>query len=221
MNHYHTGYLHLFINRSGSYFSVDSVYEALNKPISIKFISAKVLREHDHFQRDYIWSTFTSPTNLRFVGNSAFSSETAHPFRIEADHIYCAFTEFADKDNSAYRTFSGLYERLSNEARCLFCAQVLYNDALKKYMETAAYTEAKNELDNELFWKIGAYQLSISAEYGNKKKRFQFQFDVTQEQYQQLLHNINETLAAPLKQLYGIPLNMQLIQCKLNSIDYL
>ncbi len=219
LNHYHTGYLYLFINRSGSYLSVDSVYEALNKPISIKYISAQVLREHDHFQRDYIWSTFISPTNLRFVGNSAFSNEIAHPFRIEADHIYCAFTEFTDKDNSAYRSFSGLYEQLASEAGRLFCPQVSYNDTLKRYVETTSYTDAKHELNRELFWKIGSYHLSIFAEYGNKKKRFQFQFDVTQEQYQQLLHNIDETLVAPLKQLYGIPLNMQSIQSKLNSID--
>lgn len=219
LNHYHTGYLYLFINRSGSYLRVDSVYEALNKPISIKHISAKALREHDHSQRDYIWSTFTSPTNFQFVGNSAFSNETAHPFRIEADHIYCAFTEFADKDNSAYRSFAGWNEKLTGEAGQLLSQQVSYTDALKRYVETEAYTNAKHELSNELFWKIGSYQLSIFAEYGSVKKAFQFQFDVTQEQYQQLLHNIDETLVAPLKVLYGVPLNMQTIQSKLNSID--
>ena len=217
LRHYHTGCVYLYINQSGSYIRVDSVYEAINKPISIKFISAKVERDHDHLQRNYIWSTFTSPANFQFVGNSAFSNEIAHPFRIEADHIYCAFTEFADKDNSAYRSFTTFKEKIENEARSIGSPQVSYNDALLKYAETSAYKEAKNELNNELFWKIGSYTLCIVAEYGKEKKNFSFKFDVTQEQFQQLQHNIDETLVAPLKQLYGVPLRMLLVQAKLNS----
>lgn len=219
LNHYHTGYAYLFINQSGSYIKVESVYEALNKPISIKHISAKVEREHDHCQRNYVWSAFTSPTNLQFVGNSAFSNEIAHPFRIEADHIYCAFTEFADKDNSAYRSFSNFVDKLTNEAKHIGSPQVSYNDAFKQYATTEAYKEAKTELMNELFWKIGTYILSITAEYGKTKKTFSFVFEVSQEQTKQLQHNIDETLAAPLKRLYGVPFNMQAVQAKLDSKD--
>jgi len=216
LNHYHTGDVYLFINQSGSYIKVESVYEAINKPISIKHISAKVEREHDHLQRNYIWSTFTSPTNLQFIGKSAFSNEIAHPFRIEANHICCAFTEFIDKDNSAYRSFSAFNEKLASEANRIGNPQISFSDAFKEYSKTDAYREAKSELNSELFWKIGSYSISIIAEYKNKKKVFTFKFNVTQEQSQQLKHNIDETLVIPLKQLYGVPLNMQLVRTKLD-----
>ena len=93
-----------------------------------------------------------------------------------------------------------------------------YDDALKRYVETDAYSEAKHELSNELFWKIGSYHLSISAVYGNMKKNFKFQFDVSQEQYQQLQNNIEETLVMPLKQLYRVPLDIRIVESKLNSL---
>ena len=217
LNHYHTGNIYLFINQSGSYMRVDSVYEAINKPISIKNISANVERLHDHSKRDYVWSSFLSPTNLRFIGNNAFSNEIAHPFRIDSDNICCAFTEFADKDNSAYRSFSRLNEKLLEEVKRISITQTSYEDALTAYTKTSAYEEAKRELENELYWRIGTYSLSIIAEYEKKKKCFQFQFEVTQEQYQQLQINIDETVVAPLKQMFGVRLNMQMVQTKLNS----
>ena len=46
-----------------------------------------------------------------------------------------------------------------------------------------------------------------------------FVFEVSQEQTKQLRHNIDETLAAPLKRLYGVPFNMQAVQAKLDSKD--
>lgn len=70
LNHYQTGNGYLFINQSGSYIRLQSVFEAVNKPISIKHISLSIERESDNQKKNYTWSCFTSPVNMQFIGNN-------------------------------------------------------------------------------------------------------------------------------------------------------
>ena len=45
--HLPTGRAYLFINRSGSYIQIEGVFEAKNKPTSVKNVTLKVLRVKD------------------------------------------------------------------------------------------------------------------------------------------------------------------------------
>ena len=77
--HLPTGRAYLFINRSGSYIQIEGVFEAKNKPISVKNVALKVLRVKDDKVLNLRWSTFTSPMSQRMGGNYSSITETAHP----------------------------------------------------------------------------------------------------------------------------------------------
>lgn len=217
LNHYQTGYGYLFINQSGSYIRIQSVYEAINKPISVKNISLRVVRKRDNQQRNYSWMAFTSPANVQFVGNSASSVEIAHPFRIEADNVFCAFTEFGEADQNAYRTLLPHYEKLSNKAKILHDSVPNYDEAVVNYITCEEYKQATEKLKEELFWIIDKYTATISVVYGKKKKEFTLAFEVTNEQFSLLESNMKESLIIPLKDVYGIPRAMQAVQVQINS----
>ncbi len=87
LNFLPTGRATLFFNQSGSYLRVDGVYEAENKPIAVKNISVTVTRKKDGQKLNLSWSSFISPVNQSMVGNYLQTTESAHPFRIEADSI--------------------------------------------------------------------------------------------------------------------------------------
>ncbi len=217
LNHYQTGYGLLYINQSGSYISIQSVFEAVNKPVSVKNLSLCVRRERDNQERNYIWSTFTSPTNMQFVGNNASVVEIAHPFRIEADNVYCAFTEYAEKNQNAFRTISPLYSNLINKAREYKLSNAPFDEALKDYVTTQEYEEVNQALNKELFWLIDKYEATITAQYGKKKKIFTLQFEVTKEQNELLQYNMKEFLVIPLKDCYGLPRAMRPISVQMTE----
>ena len=91
LNFLPTGRVTLFFNQSGSYLRVDGVYEAENKPIAVKNISVTVTRKKDGQKLNLSWSSFISPVNQSMVGNYLQTTESAHPFRIEADSITSAW----------------------------------------------------------------------------------------------------------------------------------
>ena len=104
--HLPTGRAYLFINRSGSYIQIEGVFEAKNKPISVKNVALKVLRVKDDKVLNLRWSTFTSPMSQRMGGNYSSITETAHPIRIDGNSMICAFIEFADFYDSFQKRFS-------------------------------------------------------------------------------------------------------------------
>ena len=215
LNHYQTGNGYLFINQCGSYLRLQSVYEAINKPISIKKISLRVERERDKQERHYVWSSFVSPTNMQFVGSYTSATETAHPFRIEADNVYCAFTEFGEAKQNAYRILLPKYDALMKKAKGLVTNGISIDKAIEEYCSCREYEDAKQSLEKELFWLIDKYKLTLTVEYGKNKKQFSLSFDVTDEQYQVLLQNIKESLIIPLKDVFGLPRNMQPVQVQI------
>ena len=217
LKHYQTGHGYLFINRSGSYMRIQSVFEAINKPVSIKNISLCITREHDNQQRNLSWSVFTSPTNMQFIGNNAFMNEIAHPFRIEANHVFCAFTEYTDQNRSTERTLSPYFTKL-HEVACEYpLAGKIYNQSVKEYLSTDEYQKAKQALEKELFWTIGKYKAEITAQYGSKAKCFLLRFDIMREQESALKSNIDEMLLFPLKELYKVSPEMQAVEVQLSE----
>lgn len=217
LKHYPTGRAFLFINKSGSYMQIQGVYEAQNKPISVKNITLKVVRKKDDKALNLRWSSFTSPVNQRIVGNYASTTEIAHPFRIDADNIVCAFTEFADFFNSSEKTFQPFYTALVKEVKDLGVLNLPFGQACTKYKSVKSYAEAADALKNELFWEIGQYEVIMEVTHGKETSDFLYEFEVNSENYQHLLHNIDETLLSPLKDAYRVPYDMQVVQVELKN----
>ena len=215
--HLPTGRAFLFINRSGSYMQIEGVFEAKNKPISVKNVTLKVLRVKDDKVLNLRWSTFASPVSQRIVGNYSSITETAHPIRIDADSILCAFTEFADFYDSFSKKFQPYYDALVQQMDKANPLNVSYDQAYPIYTSSEPYKIAKSLLDKELFWEIGQYEITLEAEYGKKKVQFFYKFSVNVDDYKRIESNLVETLAKPIKDLYMKPLAMQTVQVELNT----
>lgn len=204
LNFLPTGRVTLFFNQSGSYLRVDGVYEAQNKPIAVKNISVKVTRKKDDQKLNLSWSSFISPVNQSMIGAYLQTTESAHPFRIEADSIMSAFTEFGDAYDSFGKTFksntSTLFKQISN----IRMVNNSYEEALQQYKTSPDYAAARSRLEKEFFWEIGKYNLEIVAEYGKKSKTFQYEISVGEYEHDRLADNIDEALLSPLKSTYGV-----------------
>lgn len=204
LNFLPTGRVTLFFNQSGSYLRVDGVYEAQNKPIAVKNISIKVTRKKDDQKLNLTWSSFISPVTQSVVGNHLQTTESAHPFRIEADSIMSAFTEFGDSFDSFGKTFRTNTAALFKQIPGLRSANSTYEEAMKQYRASADYAAARSRLEKEFFWEIGKYNLEIIAEYGKTSKAFHYQISVDEHEHQRLTENIDEALLSPLKSVYGV-----------------
>ena len=217
LNYHPNGTARLLFNQSGSYLQINGVYEAINKPISVKNISVSVKRQKDNESLNLTWSTFISPVVQRMGDNSVQTNETAHPFRIEANSITCVFTEFADAFNSYEKTFKtktyALFQNIPD-----ICKNAMdYSLALPKYQSLSEYNNAKSFVENEFFWNIGKYDVVIQARYENKTIDYVFEFSVGEADYQQISQNINESLISPLKDAYGMLRNYQFVDVELKE----
>ena len=215
--HLPTGRAYLFINRSGSYIQIEGVFEAKNKPISVKNVALKVLRVKDDKVLNLRWSTFTSPMSQRMGGNYSSITETTHPIRIDGNSMICAFIEFADFYDSFSKTFQPYYDALAQQTDNINSLNLSYERACQIYTSSEPYKMAKSLLDKELFWEIGQYEITLEAEYGKEKVQFFYKFSVNADDYKRIELNLVETLAKPIKDLYMKPLAMQTVQVELNT----
>lgn len=115
LKYYPTGHAFAYCNLSGSYIRIDGVFEALKRAISLKKVSISIVRKKDEKKLNLEWLKFYSPSTQSFMGLQAFAEELAHPFRIDADHVACAFIEFSDPNDSAGKTIRPLYNNLLEE----------------------------------------------------------------------------------------------------------
>lgn len=213
--HLPTGRAFLFINRSGAYIQIEGVFEAKNKPISVKNVTLKVLRVKDDKVLNLRWSTFTSPMSQRMGGNYSSITETAHPIRIDGNSMICAFIEFADFYDSFLKTFQPYYDVLAQQTDNINPLNLSYENACQIYTSSEPYKIAKSLLDRELFWEIGQYKTTLEAEYGKEKVQFLYEFSINPDDYKRIKSNLAETLIKPLKDLYGKLLAMQTVQVEL------
>lgn len=219
LNFYPTGRAYLFANKSGSYIRIEGVYEALKKSISIKKISVKVIRQKDDSVINLNWSTFTNPVNQQIMGAVASTSEIAHPFRIDADNVACAFTEFTDFYDSSAKTIQPFLEALYDDLQKINFEGMNYIEAHKRFTSLTTYEKAKEVLRKENFWDIGKYEIIIKVEYGKNEKKFYYGFDVSKEMHDTLAHNIDEILASLIKNTYKLPIDIRLIHAEIEEIN--
>lgn len=207
LNFLPTGRVALFFNQSGSYIRIDGVYEAENKPISVKKVSVEVTRQKDDQKLKLSWSSFISPVNQSMVGNYLQTTESAHPFRIEADSITSAFTEFGDPFDSFGKTFRSYTDPLFGQISDIRKLNNVYEEALQQYKRSPEYISVRSILGKEFFWEIGKYNIEIVAEYGKTSKKFNHEITVGEYEHNYLTGNIDEALLSPLKSAYGIGWN--------------
>lgn len=139
LNYISNGKAKLLFNQSGSYLQIDGVYEAINKPISVKKVTVQINRQKDDAKLNLLWSSFRSPVYQNIAGNALQTTETAHPFRIEEDSIMCAFIEFADVFDSFGKTFM-------QETKPLF------ENIVRIRKDYADYAEALSEYQSLYMW---------------------------------------------------------------------
>ena len=209
LKYYPTGRAYLYCNKSGSYISIEGVFEALRKPITVKKVAVSIERVRDSRKLNLQWSVFNSPVNQSIAGNLASSSEIAHPFRIEADSVMCAFTEFADLYDSARKKIAPAFDRLTQKVMQIGVSAQDYNTAKQAVMNMPEYIEAKTAFEKEYFWEIGKYDVVITAQYSNKTVIFKHGFRIDKDEYDKLQANIDEILFSNVKNAYRVPLAIQ------------
>ena len=69
-----------------------------------------------------------------------------------------------------------------------------------------------------MFWEIGKYNATISAQYLKTSKDFHFEFEINRSEYEMLVANIEEVLISELKRLYNLPLSMQTVQVEFRAL---
>lgn len=217
LNFLPTGRITLLFNQSGSYIRVDGVYEAVNKPISVKNISIKISRHKDDRKLILNWISFISPVNQSVASNILVSNESAHPFRIEANSITTAFTEFGDSFDSFGKNFRACAVPLFNRIAKLRNSGASYEEALAQYQSFPEYSQVKELLRKEFFWEIGKYDLDVTASYGEKIVHFYYTFSVGEYEQSHLLENCDEALITPLKSAYGVAWDYHAAYIELHS----
>lgn len=217
LKHYPTGRAYLFNNKSGSYIQFQGVFEALKKPISIRNIKLKIVRQKDDKALNLTWSMLMSPVNQQIVGAYSTVSEIAHPFRIEADSVACAFIEFSDFYGTSEKTLRPYFEKLDKAIQMIDIQNKSYDEAYKDFVLLDEYNDIKNAMEQERFWILGKYEMILEVEYAEEKVVFNYNFDVSNEDADDLKHNMDETITSLLKNKYGIPLNGKTIQVQVKS----
>lgn len=150
------------------------------------------------------WSFFISPINQSMLGIVGRITEAAHPFRVEKDSIACAFIEYNDPLDTQgikiRKVCSDLQEKI------LECVNGCdYIEAVSKLKKKQEYLSAKNRLMDDFFWTPGKYSLDVSLEYDKGKEiTFPFEFYVSEQNYNDLLMNIDESLITQMKLHYNM-----------------
>ncbi len=209
LKYYPTGHAFAYCNLSGSYIRIDGVFEALKRAISLKKVSISIVRKKDEKKLNLEWLKFYSPASQSIMGLQASAEELAHPFRIDADHVACAFIEFSDPSDSAGKAIRPEYNKLFEDCKKIKASEPDYNKALSLLKGMESYSELKAALKKELFWENGEYQATITATYAEKQEVFIVTTSVSETQYAQFLSGIEELCIIQLKNLYGIQGNYQ------------
>ena len=202
---YPTGQATLFFNQSGSYIRINGVIESERSSTTIKKMSIVLTRKRDDRKLNLTWSYLISPDNASMLGNYVQSTEAAHPFRVEADSVACAFVEYSDPTDSSgikiRRICSDLIPSLTQIAQ-----NHTFDEAKSAFYKSPEYMDAKNSLLSDFFWEIGKYSVDVAVEYGKQKTRtFSYEFTVTEQNSMDLRNNIDESLIAKLKEYYRVP----------------
>lgn len=215
--HLPTGKINPCFNRSGSYLRIESVYEALNKPVTVKHIAIKLVRAKDEKKLNQVWSSFWSPITQNFSGKYASTIEGAHPFRIEKNSITTAFTEFEDLHGSLQRSLADFDKDVHFFIKECLDQMLPYGETVARFEKESFFANMKDALTQDFFWEIGKYEVEILVKYDDKEKSFLYSFEINEAEHNKLMHNLKETLLAPIKLAYNLPLDFQMVTLKLDK----
>ena len=207
-----TGRAALYCNTSGSYISIEGIFEALRKPIIVKKMAVEIERRQDSRKLNLQWSTFISPISQSIAGNFASSVETAHPFRVEADSIMCSFTEYADFYDAARKTIEPAITKYSQIWEKNRGGIQDPQQALLYIGGTPEYEAARNALMKALYWEIGQYSLKIIVNHGTTISNYKYTFSVSETEREKLEANVNEIMNSIVLRTYGIQSKYQSVQ---------
>lgn len=206
VKYYPTGQATLFFNQSGSYIRINGVLEAERNAATIKKMSVALTRKQDERKLNLVWSYLISPVNQSMLGNYLQTMEAAHPFRVEADSVACAFIEYSDPSDSSGIKIRKICSDLIPHIQTIIQNHP-YDEALSLFAKSPEYIDAKNSLLSDFFWEVGKYSAVIAVEYDKQKtKTFSLEFTVTEQMSNDLRNNIDESLIAKLKDCYQVPL---------------
>ena len=206
VNYYPTGQATLFFNQSGSYIRFNGVLESQRKAATIKKMSLVLTRKRDDQKLKLLWSYLISPVNQNMLGNYVQTMEAAHPFRVEADSVACAFVEYSDPSDSSGKKIRKICLDLSS-SMLQISQNPSYEEALSVFSKSSEYINAKNSLLSDFYWEIGKYTVDVSVDYDKQKaKTFSFDFTVSEQNYSDLRNNIDVSLIIKLKEYYHVPL---------------
>ena len=218
--HFHpTGRATLYCNTSGSYINAEGIFEALHKPITVEKMAVVLERKQDGRQLNLQWSTFISPISQNLAGNFASSVETAHPFRIEADSIMCAFTEYADFYDAARRSIEPAIKKYSQVWENMRQTAGNVTEALTFIQNTEEYASARTELLKALYWEIGQYSLQLIVAHGRVQSTYTYCFNVTENEREKLQANIQEVLNSIVFRSYGMQPHFQAVQVEIRKTE--
>ena len=204
VKYYPTGQATLFFNQSGSYIRLNGVLESERKAATIKKLSVVLTRKRDDRKLNLVWSSLISPVNQSMLGNFVQTTEAAHPFRVEADSVACAFVEYGDPSDSSGKKIRKICADLVPFIQQT-TQNLAYNEALATFSKSPEYIDAKNSLLSDFYWEIGNYSVDVSVEYDKQKvKTFLFEFTVSEQDYNDLRSNIDESLITKLKDFYSV-----------------
>ena len=207
-----TGRASLYCNTSGSYISIEGIFEALRKPIIVKKMAVEIERKQDSRKLNLQWSTFISPISQSVAGNYASSVETAHPFRVEADSIMCAFTEYADFYDAATKSIEPAITKYSQIWEKNRSGIQDPQQALLFIQGTQEYEAAHSALMKALYWEIGQYSLKIAVNHSDTVTNYAYTFSVSATEREKLEANVNEIMNSIVLRTYGIQPKFQPVQ---------
>ena len=167
-------------------------------------------RERDEQKRNLVWTCLVSPVNQNLLGNFVQTTEAAHPFRVEADSVACAFAEYCNPSDTSGIKSQKICSNLIPSIQKMIIEDKTYDRALSILLKSDKYRDAKNELLSEFFWEIGKYKVDVTVEYGKQNQKvFSYEFSVSELEYMELKKNIDEALIVHLKQCYSKPLDFK------------
>lgn len=194
-----SGNISIFFNKSGSYISLGGVYDAKNKNVAVKNISAKVTRLSDKAVLSLGWSSFESPVFRRIANNYETTFETAHPFKVEADMLTPVFVEFTNSEENSGEIIAGILKPIHMKANSdLNTSNTTVQTYDPLFRASAEYKKALLEMNDLFFWKQGNYRIELITEYNDSTFICYSNFTLSKEDSEKLRANIEEMFVEPL-----------------------
>lgn len=192
----------IFFNKSGSYISFGGVYSVKNKSATVESISATITRRTDKAVLDLRWSSFSSPIYRRIAGTYETSFETAHPFKVDVDNLAPVFVEFEVKEQEAVgKLLSPAYYATTTIFNSNPSISII--DADHQLRCTPEYKESFTKINDLFFWKPGKYQIMLKTDYNKQRATYLYEFELTENESNQLRANIDYLLTTNLILHYG------------------